>query len=1055
MNKQKKIKKNLSQKSFGLRTRLFLFSSLFLLIIFIGFSYLFFNAIIKIGKNTQSISSESLRNQAEVYLRQITDDVAQKNNEIFRAVTRQAFDMSVYMSNVYSNPDIFRPGEYWQAKEQMVFGENQQYLNSATDTASVFVPNFVKVDDALNVHLESMAYFDFVVKDIFSSNEIIKAVHMSSERDAIRYYPNIHLGAVVPPDFKITERDWYKKMNSENNPERKAVLSDIYLDATGNGLMVTAVAPVYANDEFLGGIGIDITIKDIRNNIEQEELPGNGFLFLVNEEANSVILPNRVYASIVKQAPEESEWKIDKDDLYPGFSEVLEEISLSDNNFISKTINNEKYLIAFSRMEDAGWTIGSIVKTVDVLSAIKTMQAEVDQSINNYLFYYILPIGFVIFVVIFIFIFIFARHITNPLLRMNEIVHRIAKGTWQGEKIIIKSKDEIGELAGGFNQMAEDLLKSKKEIEKYNQNLEKEVKDKTAELNTALSSMAEDKQEMNQQRLATLNILEDISESKIKLETMNEALGKRSKELVALKEFSDKLVAAIDMKEIIKITANYFSIFLNFSVVNFLVYNPGDKSDLNYTSFSKEEVSENFVEKTKSDLIKFMRDYKDDELRAVSKITQMIKPRHMGKDLNNESEDTPEIIRYFPLLIKNKCFGIIQIVLKEKNKLKQEEIGLINAIILAFTFSIDRLQSLIMFQQMKTKALVESLSDGILMFGTNREIELVNPAFQKNIGEKEKLLSLFGVYKLLPNIMLHEKVNLALLEGKSSQINEVVFRDKFYEIFVTPVKDIKKNIIGGAIIFHDITYLKEMDQLKTEFVSVASHQLRTPLTAIKLFTDMVYRGEVGELNKEQKDYMGNVKESTDRMVMLVNDLLNVTRIESGKLRVEAVPTDVIVFIKNIIAEAKPLAVERNQKIIFSPEKRNWHKIPFDQGLLRQVIHNLITNALRYSPDNIGEVNVVLKKENDDFFLISVKDNGIGIPKEAQKNIFEKFFRADNAIKAVTEGTGLGLYVSKMITHSAGGKIWFKTKKSRGTTFFVRLPFKGVKSKEGSRGLAIS
>jgi PAS domain S-box-containing protein len=351
-------------------------------------------------------------------------------------------------------------------------------------------------------------------------------------------------------------------------------------------------------------------------------------------------------------------------------------------------------------------------------------------------------------------------------------------------------------------------------------------------------------------------------------------------------------------------------------------------------------------------------------------------------------------------------------------------------------------------------SLVESLSDGVLMLNHKKNVQLMNEAFSRFTGLSKDYFGIDNLYKLFPDIEMTDMLEQALEKGKISHINEIKLLNKYFEIFVTPVRDNHDSIVAVAMIFHDITTLKEIDQLKTEFVSVASHQLRTPLTAIKLFTDMLRREEVGKLNEGQKTYIENVHESTERMVRLVNDLLNVTRIESGRLRIEPQPVDVGDLVKSIAGELKPLA-ENDGKTIELNFKDELKGIPLDQNLIRQVVHNLLANAIRYSAKDKGKVVCTVEKSSKNFFQISVKDNGIGIPKKVQPRIFEKFYRADNAVKSITEGTGLGLYVSRMIVEVSGGKVWFESEENKGSTFFVQLPLAGMPKKEGERGLVIS
>lgn len=269
-----------------------------------------------------------------------------------------------------------------------------------------------------------------------------------------------------------------------------------------------------------------------------------------------------------------------------------------------------------------------------------------------------------------------------------------------------------------------------------------------------------------------------------------------------------------------------------------------------------------------------------------------------------------------------------------------------------------------------------------------------------------------------------------------------------------PLKGQNGKIIGCVIVFRDVTVTREIDKMKNEFVSVASHQLRTPLTAIKLFSEMLLNNSTKNLNEEQVKYLSNIDTCVSRMVHLVNDLLNVTRIESGRLKIEPVLTDLKKLVDDILSEVKPLAKSKNVKITFEA-KNNLPKTMIDQSLFRQSIYNLIVNSIRYSKDKDARIEIVLDKTDKNEFIVSVKDNGIGIPKEGHEKVFEKFYRADNAIKVATEGTGLGLYLVKMIIDQADGKIWFESEKDKGTIFYITLPLDGMKAKFGERGLAFS
>jgi PAS domain S-box-containing protein len=606
----------------------------------------------------------------------------------------------------------------------------------------------------------------------------------------------------------------------------------------------------------------------------------------------------------------------------------------------------------------------------------------------------------------------------------------------------------------GIVFVARDMRKTNEIIKDLREKTESLTKTET-KLQGVINDMEKNKKNLEDQRLATLNILDDAHQSQAELEVANQALAKKSQELLTLKTLGDELTKVLDIEKAVQAVNKHLVEVLKFSAVTYLVINPAEEGGLIYQVFLKEEVSELFVDEAEKDLFKFLSREKDDKMEAALKVVKNIKPRFFGQKLNNKSTARPKAKVILPLSIGTRKLGVIFITSAKSGLSNIKKGGLIDTMILTFVLAIDRLHTLISAQHSKTVSLVESLSDGVVMFNNEGETVLKNPAFIKYTGLTAKEFVLDDFYKLFAGIDAGRMVNEALTLGKVSHIHEAAVGEKFYEIFITPVKDNQAKIVGGAIILHDITHLKEVDKMKTEFVSVASHQLRTPLTAIKLFTGMLARGEVGELNKEQKEYLDNIQQSIERMVRLVNDLLNVTRIESGKLRVEPQLLDVVSFIKNIIAEAKPLAEIKKQKILFKQGDAALPKVLLDQNLMRQVIHNLIINAIHYSPQDKGKIIISLDKKDKDNFIISIKDNGIGISKEAKGRIFEKFYRADNAVKMLTAGTGLGLYVAQKIVESARGKIWFKSKKNKGSTFFVQMPIVGMKKKEEERGLVIS
>ncbi len=363
------------------------------------------------------------------------------------------------------------------------------------------------------------------------------------------------------------------------------------------------------------------------------------------------------------------------------------------------------------------------------------------------------------------------------------------------------------------------------------------------------------------------------------------------------------------------------------------------------------------------------------------------------------------------------------------------------------------------------RAILDSIGDGVFVIGKDRKIILFNKMASRlsGYGKKEALGKKYDeILKFVcedGGKANNRFVDDCMTKGKITEMaNHTLLVEKDGKKIpvadsAAPVKNREGKVLGCVVVFRDITLSRQVDRMKSEFVSVASHQLRTPLTAIKLFVEFLANGDAGKLNKLQADYVNNVKESNERMIQLVSDLLNISRLESGRLRVEPEMIQLEDFIRKCIDEAGSSAEQPGKgKIIFTKPEGKLPQVALDPTLIRQVLNNLLTNALRYCRISNCQIQVKLEAQ-DGYYRIGVTDNGIGIPAADQKRIFERFFRARNAALVEAKGTGLGLYFAKMIIETAGGKIWFESEEGKGTTFYFTIPAAGMKPKSGEKGLA--
>lgn len=353
-------------------------------------------------------------------------------------------------------------------------------------------------------------------------------------------------------------------------------------------------------------------------------------------------------------------------------------------------------------------------------------------------------------------------------------------------------------------------------------------------------------------------------------------------------------------------------------------------------------------------------------------------------------------------------------------------------------------------------AMLGNIGDGVIGVNDRGEIIFVNdPVYDMTGFSQVELIGkpLWFSLKTLGKDSLEVPVNKTPIRNALYQNKKIVSNDYFFlkkdgtkfpvAMTATPVIAYQA-VIGGVVVFRDISKEKEVDRMKTEFISLASHQLRTPLSAMKWFAELLL-DDSQNLTEEQRGLLENIYQSNERMIELVNALLNISRIESGRIIIEPKPTELGKLVNEVIQELQPKIGEKNQNLAISVHQQ-LPIVNLDPKLIRHVYMNLLTNAIKYTPPE-GEIVVMISRSGDDV-VSQVSDNGYGIPQRQQGQVFSKFFRADNILKVETDGTGLGLYLTKAIVESSGGKIWFKSDERKGTTFWLSLPIKGIPPKKG-------
>ncbi len=359
-------------------------------------------------------------------------------------------------------------------------------------------------------------------------------------------------------------------------------------------------------------------------------------------------------------------------------------------------------------------------------------------------------------------------------------------------------------------------------------------------------------------------------------------------------------------------------------------------------------------------------------------------------------------------------------------------------------------------EKARSLTMLEDIGDVLIGTNDNGDIVFINNAASVMMGYKadtvigQPFIKTFRMYtKDAQEVdVIRHPLRNALFFNKKIKNTDYFFKSRNGNLFpiavtASPVVFYGR-VIGGIVLVRDITKEKEVDRMKTEFISLASHQLRTPLSSTKWFAELIIE-DSKNLNQEQLQIVKNIHESNERMIGLVNGLLNISRIESGRIMIEPKMTNMRELVDAVILELTPKIQQKKLRLGVNISK-DLPLINIDPKLIRNVYLNLISNSVKYSIDEGAiEIKVYIK---DKFSVSEVTDWGLGIPKDQQERIFEKFFRADNITRVVTDGSGLGLYLAKLIVQASGGNIGFNSEEFKGTTFWFTLPVEGVLPKRG-------
>ena len=534
-------------------------------------------------------------------------------------------------------------------------------------------------------------------------------------------------------------------------------------------------------------------------------------------------------------------------------------------------------------------------------------------------------------------------------------------------------------------------------------------------------------------------------------------------ELAILKELGDRVGYSLNVEKIIDVITGSLNQFIEYSTVSYMLLEPERvifKIDL------ATSVSQSFISNVKSRMMNSLSALLGKEL-----YNEQIEERITGAFIIDEPEEPVRSFFNIPLVIDGRPVGLLTVAHTKAGLYKEEEMTILYKIVNQASYAVTKLEQVVKTEQAKLNAMVESMTDGVLMTDMDYRVVVVNPSAKKLLGlEKMEEITIFDfIDRLEDHFNIRGKLEEAITLNRTLETEDVVIVDRVYQIMVSPVRGssemLKGHTLGGVVIFHDVTREREVEKMRKDFTSMMVHELRSPLDSIKKIGEMMRGEEIRNDVESYEEYVKMIYKSSSHMLELVNDLLDVSKIESGKFELSKRPSN----IKQIIRERIRFfdAAAKDAKISLGgffgsdiPED-----MEFDPIRVSQVLNNMISNAIKFTGEDgsvtvqamvhrSGEdVNMEAKREHIRWFLtgqsaqftnlpdcvvVAVTDTGEGIAEKNINKLFNKFQQVGTGANGDKKGTGLGLVIMKGIVEAHGGTVGVGSEEGVGTTFYFTL-----------------
>ena len=542
-------------------------------------------------------------------------------------------------------------------------------------------------------------------------------------------------------------------------------------------------------------------------------------------------------------------------------------------------------------------------------------------------------------------------------------------------------------------------------------------------------------------------------------------MKRRLYELAILKEISDRTGYSLNIQKILDVIVGSLNQFLEYSAVSYMLLEP---SKVVFKADIEKSVSTQFIKDIRTRMLGSLSALLGRDLSGVS-----VEETITGAIMIDALEEPVRSYFNIPLVIGDQLVGVLTVSHTKAGLYKESEMEILYKIVNQASQAVGKLEEVVKTEQGKIAAMLESMLEGVVMTDKDYRVIAANPASKIVIGHKgETVPTIFNFMDAFKGVLdIRSKLEEAIKLDKILTIDEVFFGGKYYQVVVSPVKSnvgvTKGEILGGVVIFHDVTHEKEAEKMRSDFTSMMVHELRSPLGNIKKIGEMMRSSKILEDKQASGEYVSMLYESSSSMLDLVNDLLDVAKLESGKFSIEKSSVNIIEILSERVkffdTTARDAGINMNLFVADGVPS----SVSVDAKRITQVLNNLFSNALIYTLKG-GTVTAIcfLHKKGQtisgdaqsvsapwisdgmsgdttiipDSVVVAVTDTGEGITSENIEKLFNKFTQfASSARDSEHKGTGLGLVIVKGIVEAHGGVVGVGSKLKSGSTFYFTIP----------------